>query len=519
MFSKKTIMKKTLAISGFTWVSRCLGIARDILLMRYLGYGVASDAFVTAYKIPNSLRKIFAEGALSAVFIPVIVRSIKATGQKSINDLMTFGFVVFEGIVLLVCAWVMLYAELVISWIAPGFSVAQVQSTIPCLQIVMPFIFFISSSALLAGVLQSVDHFFVPAFAPILLNMVFISSILICDYFILPVESLCWFIIGGGALQLLSHLAMYFKLGFGFGRLRVSDFKQFSHVLVKFFPCLLGMGVMEIGLFVDQYFTSFLPAGSTSLHSYAGNFLRLPLGIFGVAFSTVLLPHFSRVADSSPRRLQLYVLEAAKLIFWVMFPMTLIMSFFAENIFITMFLSEKFTMLHVQQAAHTLQAFLVGLFFFAFNKILLNVYYALHDVWHPAYITIAAVASNAVFNSLLVGPLALPGIALATSFSEILRTILFLIVLVHQAGVNFNGKRFITFAACYSMQVMVLGIPFVGIYRVLKQVIMSFPISMHYFLLQSLGFWLWVGPLLIIFFTMLWLTRNYFNVKLYFLEH
>ncbi len=511
-------MKKTLAISGFTWVSRCLGIARDILLMRYLGYGIASDAFITAYKIPNSLRKIFAEGALSAVFIPVIVRSIKATGQKGINDLMTFGFVVFEGVVLLVCAWVMIYAHLVISWIAPGFSPAQVQSTIPCLQIVMPFIFFISSSALLAGVLQSVGHFFVPAFAPILLNMVFISSLLICDYFVLPVEALCWLILGGGALQLLMHLAMYFKLGFGFGRLRASDFKQFSHVLVKFFPCLLGMGVMEIGLFVDQYFTSFLPAGSTSLHSYAGNFLRLPLGIFGVAFSTVLLPHFARVADSSPRRLQLYVLEAAKLIFWIMFPMTLIMAFFSEKIFITMFLSEKFTLLHVQQAAYTLQAFLVGLFFFAFNKILLNVYYALHDVWNPAYITIIAVAANAMLNSLLVGPLALPGIALATSFSEIIRTILFLIILVRQAGVNFNSKRFITFAMWYSMQIMLLCMPFLLLYRIIEQGIISLPVSMHHFLLQSFGFWLWVGPLIVIFFAIVWLTRKYFNIQLYFLE-
>lgn len=518
MFSKKTIIKKTLFISGFTWISRCLGIARDILMIRYLGYGVASDAFITAYKIPNSLRKIFAEGALSAVFIPVIVRSIKTTGKKGIDNLMTFGFVVFEGALLLICAWCMVYAQLVISWIAPGFSTEQVQSTIPCLQIVMPFIFFISSSALLAGVLQSVGHFFVPAFAPILLNIVFISSILICDYFVLPVEALCWFILGGGALQFLSHLLIYFRLGFGFGKLHISEFKQFGHVLMKFFPCLLGMGIMEIGLFIDQYFTSFLPAGSTSLHSYAGNFLRLPLGIFGVALSTVLLPHFSQVAIASPRRLQFYLLEAAKIIFWIMFPMALIMSFFSEKIFITMFLSEKFTLLHAQQAAHTLQAFLVGLFFFAFNKILLNVYYALHDVWNPAFITIVAVMTNAALNSLLVGLLALPGIALATSLSEIVRTFFFLVILTQQAGIRFCGKRFAQFIAWYMLQIMLLGIPFLLLYRGMLQAIMLLPLAMHHFLLQSLGFWLWVGPLICIFFVVTWLTRKYFNIQLYFLE-
>lgn len=518
MFSKRTIIKKTLAVGSFTWISRCLGIARDILMARYLGYGVASDAFVTAYKIPNSLRKIFAEGALSAVFIPVIVRNLKTTGSESINNLITFGFVVFEGSLLIICAIVMFFAHFWITLMAPGFSAEQVQRTIPCLQIVMPFIFFISSSALLAGVLQSVGHFFVPAFAPILLNIVFISAILLCDYFILPIEALCWFILLGGALQLSLHLAMYFRLGFGFSSLRTTDFKQFSHVLVKFIPCLVGMGAMEIGLFVDQIFTSFLPAGSTSLYSYAGNFLRLPLGIFGVALSTVLMPHFSRVAESTPHRLSFYVLETAKIIFWIMFPMTLIMAFFAEKIFITMYLSSAFTMPHVQQAAYTLQAFLVGLFFFAYNKIVLNVFYALHYVWNPTFITIIAVATNAVLNYLLVKLLALPGIALATSLAEIMRTLLFLIVLGHQARVHFNTKRFITFAAQYLMQIIFLSLPFLAIYRGIEYGIMHLPVSMHHFLLESLGFWLWVGPLTCVFFVVLWLTRRYFNIQLYFLE-
>jgi len=518
MLSKKTIIQKTMQMSGFTLLSRTLGIMREVLMVKYLGVSIVSDAFITAFKIPNSLRKIFAEGALSAIFVPTIVQTMELKGRDTVGSLMTFGFLVFEGAVLLLCALVMWQAKWVIYFIAPGFSPEQVAEAIPLLQIVMPFIFFVSSSALLAGALQAVGHFFITAFAPVLLNIVFISAILLCNYFIWPVKALCWFILVGGLIQFLAHLIVYFKFNFNFNRLSRDDIHTFMPVVIKFIPCLLSMSVMEVGLFIDQYFTSYLAPGATSLLYYANRFMGIPLGVFAVALSTILLPHFSRVALEAPKRLKLYLLESTKLVFWFMVPIAILMYFFSEKIFLTIFLSSKFNLLQVEQAAQVLRAFLWGLFFFAINKILLNIYYAFNSVWMPAGITIVAVIFNALMNMILVSWFGLPGLAFATSLSEIVRFVLFIVILMLFKHTYFDVKRFVIFVWRYGIQLCVIGIPFMGLYFALTWGIRLLSTQLAYFLLNGLGLWIWVAPLSLTFFGALWLSRNYFKVHLYFLE-
>ena len=150
ILSKQSILKKTVQVGGNTLVSRFLGLTREILLMRFLGVGVVADAFTAAFLIPNSLRKIFAEGALTAAFVPTFIKVHQKEGREKADALMSLAFLAFEGSVLLLCAIVMWKAEVAISIVAPGFSQEQVAATIPCLRILMPFIFFISSSALLS---------------------------------------------------------------------------------------------------------------------------------------------------------------------------------------------------------------------------------------------------------------------------------------------------------------------------------------------------------------------------------
>src|SRR5579872_3403732 len=143
MFSTKNIRNATLHVSAWTLCSRMLGFVRTILQIQYLGANAMSDGFITAYKIPNSLRKIFAEGALSGVFVPTIVTTIKQEGKETVNHLITFAFVVFEAVVVILCAAVMLFPQPIIHFIAPGFSMIQVQDTITCVRILMPFILLI----------------------------------------------------------------------------------------------------------------------------------------------------------------------------------------------------------------------------------------------------------------------------------------------------------------------------------------------------------------------------------------
>ena len=210
--TKRSILKKTAQFGVTTFISRIFGIIREILKVRFLGIGAIADAFIIAEKIPHLLRKIFAEGALSASFVPVFVRKVKTKELENPNGLMTISFLFFEGIVFLLCLFVFFFPHIVLKIIAPGFSSEQIGYAIPFLRILFPLIFFISSSALFAGALNAVNHFFIPAFGPVLLNIFYISSLLICLKFGLSVYYLCVGVLLGGLCMFLMHMITYFWL-------------------------------------------------------------------------------------------------------------------------------------------------------------------------------------------------------------------------------------------------------------------------------------------------------------------
>lgn len=519
MFSRKTIIKKTVEVGGFTFFSRILGIIREILMVKYLGASALSDAFLTAYKVPNSLRKFFAEGALSAAFVPTLINTMQLKGRKQVKGLISLGFIVFEGIVLILCIIVILKANTVIDFIAPGFSIEQINNATPILKIVMPVIFFLSSSALLAGAFQAVGHFFVPAISPVLLNISFISGLIVCLSFHLPIIYLCWFILFGGFLQFIIHVITYIKLQFGFGDIKKDNFIQLRAILIKFFLCLPSISIMELSLFIDTSFASYLPKGSISLVYYANRFVGIPLGVFAVAFSTILLPHFSQLSLRAPKRLNFYLFESAKFVLWVILPVILLMTFFSEKIFYTIFLSPKFTLSQVQQAAHILRMFLLGLFFFSFNKILLNLYYAMHVTWVPALIAAGATIVNVLLDSLFLNWLQASGLALATSLSSIVQASLFAYFLWKKYNIHLYVNPFILFALRYGIQLVIFFIPFITSYYVVEWFIsVYFSSLLATFFLYKLGFWLWTGPLSLLLFLALWYSRSYFNVRLFFLD-
>ncbi len=514
MFTRKSIMQKTMQVGGSTLISRCLGIVREILQVRYMGASALSDAFITAWKVPNSLRKIFAEGALSAVFVPSIVQTIRKEGRQAINGLMSLGFVVFEGMVLLLCIIVMTYSDAFVALIAPGFSIEQIRAAAQFLRILMPFIFLISTSALLAAPLQAVGHFFVPAFGPVLLNIVYILGLVVCLTFNFPITVLCWFILAGGLLQLVAHIAAYIQHNFGFGGISKQDFKKFGWVLLRFIPCLLSMSVMELGLFIDTSFASLLSKGSVSLIYYANRFMGIPLGVFAVALSTILLPHFSRVSSYAPKRLGFYLLEATKLVAWVTIPMTIVMMFLSKKIFITLLVSDKFSLAQAHEAGTILIASLIGLFFFAINKILLNVYYSLHHTVIPAVIAVSSVATNIFLNWLLIDYLQAVGLALATAVAAILQTVL-LYGILRYFEINLYLTNLFLFCVKYLAQIAMVGIFFMSIYWIIITFLSLVSFS---FFVDSIGFWLWVGPLCGLFMLTLYATRAWFGIRILFLE-
>lgn len=516
MTSRQSIKQKMLLVSSSTLLSRILGVVRELLWSRYLGAGMLSDAFFTAFKIPNSLRKVFAEGALSAAFIPTIVQTVRAKGHTAVSELMSIAFLIFEGAVLIACAFAMYHAQTVIYYIAGGFSTQQIAMATPWLQILMPFIFFISSSALLAGALQSVNHFFVPAFSPALLNIITIGGTLCCIHFQLPITYLCWAILAAGALQLMWHIITYLKLQFSFAPITRYGLKQFQPTLIKFALCLPATGAEELNLFISTSFASYLTSGSISLISYASRFAQLPQGVFGTALSTILLPQFSKISTYAPQRLSFYLLESAKLIIWLMLPVTMLMCFFAPHIFISIFLSDKFTLSQAYEAGFLLQIYLSCLIFTSLNKLMRVIFYSQHNTWVPTLIAIASVFINYTANTYFITYWKAPGLAFASLCSTIVQTVLFIVLLKKQYKLTFYCRPFCSFLICYAAQLAAILTPFYGIYSLCTYLIQHTRYASM--LLNTVALWVWAGPLCLLFAFSLFASRRYFNIRLYFID-
>lgn len=541
---KNTIIKKTMQVSRFTLLSRLLGIAREVLMANYLGAGPIAEAFITAFKLPNFLRKIFAGGALSTSFVPTFIKIVKSGEQNQINRLTSRSLLLFTGIFSVFCLFVFWKPHFILRCTAPGwFAVENYQPTPSLLSERIYFLYLLlffgtpinhksiayastflrllislalilSSSALFASVFQAVHHFFVPAFSPLLLNGIFILGILICVHYKYSPIYLCFFIILGALVQLALHGFLYWKLGFRFQKANQKTFDYFKAIWYKFFPCLFSMSTIEIYVFIATSLSSYLSTGSIALIYYAHRFMQVPLDVIATAFSTILLPHFSRLSVHAPRRLSFYLFEATKFIVWCMLPITLYIFWSAEKIFLTLFLSHKFTIEHVHEAALLLQAFLYGLLFYALNKILFSIFYAFDEILIPMFIAIVCIIVNFVMSYALLHILGAYGIALATTCSGITQTVLSIIFLQSRYNFVFYWQRFSLFLIRTCIQVAISFTIFMYTHDIIEQwLFMYYPL-----LTNTIAFWLWATPLALLFGIILYKTRKLFGITLVLLD-
>ncbi len=516
---RRSIIRKTIEFGAPTFLSRMLGLVREILQARIIGVGLVSDAFIAAFKIPNSLRKIFAEGALTGAFVPTVVSLLKKDGCKSINDLMTLSFLVFEGVLFALCLLIFWQPYVTIKLIAWGFSHEQISYAVPFLRVLVSFILFISSSALLSGALQAMHHFLVPACAPIILNLFFIAGLLVCKWFHVSLMYLCGFIVAGSAASFLVHLFVYFKYHFSFGSINKIGWRNFKKLIKKFIPSMIGMSIVEVNLFLDSTVASFLSKGSYTLLYYGARLMGIPLGVFAVAFSSILLPHFSRVVLYAPKRLGFYLLESAKLVFWVTIPAALMMTVLSRKIFITLFLSDKFPAARIPEASYILVAFLMGLFFFSINKILLNIYYSMHDTKIPMYTSGIAATFNFIANVLLMKSFGTVGIALATTLAGLLQAVLLVYCLHKKYNFKIYMRYFIQFIYRFLLQLIIVLPVFYWIYTSFYRFVENhFSGWLLIFLINKVGFWLWTLPLIAFIFVTLFFTRKPFKLRMHFLD-
>ncbi|HNZ56615.1 MAG TPA: murein biosynthesis integral membrane protein MurJ [Methylophilaceae bacterium] len=412
------LLKVLAKVGSMTFVSRILGFVRDTLIARAFGASMLSDAFIVAFKIPNLLRRISAEGAFSQAFVPILG---EYKSQRSFDETHQLVSRVgsWLGLILVVVTLLgMLAAPFIVTLIAPGFrtDAGKMQLTIELLRITFPYIFFISLVSMAGGVLNTYNKFSIPAFTPVWLNVAMIAAVLFfADYFAEPIKVLAWAVFVGGALQLAFQVPFLKQIGL-LPKLDFTHDEGVWRILKLMGPAVLGVSVAQISLILNTIFASFLKTGSVSWLYYADRLMEFPTGVLGVALGTILLPSLSKAFASKDENEYRQLMDwGLRLTFLLAAPAAVALAVLATPLVCALFFYGKFTANDVAMTEQALIAYSVGLLGLILVKILAPGFYARQNVKTPVKIAIFTLALTQVMNVLFVFVLDLrhAGLALA----------------------------------------------------------------------------------------------------------
>lgn len=434
------LLRSSLIVSVMTLLSRVLGLIRDVVIAIFLGASSNADSFFVAFKIPNFLRRLFAEGAFSQAFVPVLSEYKENGSRESVKLLVDRTAGALGGVLLLVASVAVVAAPVVATLFAPGFrdDPAKFQLTTDMIRITFPYLFLISMTGFAGGILNTFGRFAVPAFTPVLLNICLISSALyLSSYFAEPAMALAWGVLMAGCVQLVFQLPFLQQIQM-LPRPRWDWYNEgVQKIVTLMIPALFGVSVSQINLLLDTILASFLPTGSISWLYYSDRLVELPLGVFAIAIATVVLPNLSRQRAGGNENAFVSTLDwGLRTVLLMALPAAVALMLLAEPILITLFQYGELQMRDVEMAALSLRAYTLGLIPFMLIKVLAPGFYARQDTKTPVRIGIIAMVANMVMNIALVVPLhhywqvGHAGLALATAGSAWLN-----------AGLLYRGLR------------------------------------------------------------------------------
>jgi len=421
----RQLLKSTAVTGGMTLLSRITGLIRDIFFASLIGAGtgIAADAFYVAFRIPNFLRRIFGEGAFSQSFVPVFAEYNTKYTPEETRAFLDQMVSVLGAILFLVTLAGVLAAPLLVMALAPGFldEPAKYDLTVQMLRLTFPYIFFISLVAMAAGILNTHGRFGSAAFTPVLLNLSLIGAAAwLAPRMEQPVLALAWGVFVAGVVQLL------FQIPF-LHRLRMLPIPRFrmnarhdgvSRVFKLMLPAIFGVSVAQINMLVNTLLASFLITGSVSWLYYSDRLMEFPLGVFGIALATVILPSLSRHHANQSREDFSRLLDwALRWVFLIAIPASVALVILSEPLLATFFYFGKFNVVDVQMSARALMAFSFGLVGFILIKVLAPGFYARQDTRTPMRIGAFSMGINVILSLLLVYPLKHVGLALAISLA------------------------------------------------------------------------------------------------------
>lgn len=415
------LLKALAAVSSMTLVSRVLGLVRDVVIARVFGAGLATDAFFVAFRIPNLLRRLFAEGAFSQAFVPVLAEYRTARGDVDTKLLVDRVATLLATILVAVSVLGVLAAPLIIYVSAPGFSsdVGKFELTVALLRLTFPYILFISLTSLAGGILNTWSRFSIPAFTPTLLNLSFIGFALwLAPYFEPPVMALAWAVFCGGVLQLAFQVPFLVRIRMMPQLAWAPHDSGVRRILRLMGPAVLGVSVAQISLLINTIFASFLVTGSVTWLYYADRLMELPIGLLGVALGTILLPSLSRRFVEGSRDEYNRLLDwGLRLTFVLAAPCAVALGVIAVPIVATLFKHGEFAAHDVLMTHQAVIAYSIGLVPLVLVKILAPAFYARQNTRTPVKIAVISLLVTQLLNLALVWHLRHAGLALAISLA------------------------------------------------------------------------------------------------------
>ena len=409
----RSLLRSSLLTGSMTMVSRVLGLVRDIVLANVLGAGGAMDAFAVAQKIPNFFRRLFAEGAFSQAFIPVLSEYREKGSQAAVKELVdkVAGCL---GSMLLLFTLLGVVGATGFAYIF-GYGYAdepeKFSLLVELVRITFPYLMLISLTGFAGAILNSYDRFAIPAVTPVFLNIFMIAAaLLVADFFSSPAYALAWSIVVAGVFSLLFQLPFLKQI-----HLLPSPKLEWSHPgvkrsLVLMAPALFGVSVSQLNLLLDSVIATMLGDGAVSWLFYSDRLVELPLGVFGVAIATVIMPGLSRLsANQSGEKFSQMLDWAIRFVVLIALPATLALIILAEPILYTLFYHGEMKISDIQMSSYSLKAYALGLFAFMLIKVLVPGYFSRQDMKTPVRTGIIAIFANIIMKPMAVVPLAMLG--------------------------------------------------------------------------------------------------------------
>jgi putative peptidoglycan lipid II flippase len=419
---KKRIAKAAGLMSVATFISRILGYVRDMIFALYFGATGSSDTFFAAFRIPNLLRELFAEGSMSSAFIPVLTEYRQKHGEGEANRLVKITFTFISIVVGIICLLGIIFSPAIVTVIAPGFlsSPAKFSLAVLLTRIMFPFLLFISLAAVVMGALNTKKVFFIPSLAPAMLNITLILSIIFFESRTRqPLAAAAIGVLAGGLVQFAFQLPSFFrnkyKLGFD-ASFRHPGLKRMSILLI---PATLALSVSQINIVVSNILASFLPSGSITYLFYSMRLVQFPIGIFGVAMGMAVLPTLSEHAAKGDHiSLRDDFSFALRLLFFITIPAMAGLIALREPIVNILFQRGKFDYAATVGTAQALLFYSIGIWAVVGVRVVTAGFYSMQDTRTPVKIAVVALTTNILLSIVLMRPLKHSGLALANALSS-----------------------------------------------------------------------------------------------------